>query len=199
MRTLLALAVVPLLGSAAQAKGKKPPPPPVPTLWFGSWDQLPTQNPDSVLVKGLVVVPAGQPTPPEIGLVINAHKTGSVSDAAYRAAGPDGAFVYDVAYVPTDNLASQVFVVVENTLTPVAVKPTRAVKSKLQRLAFKEGIVRGWSEQIGVVDLDADKLADLAIITGCTGEGVDGVCAMFGSVVFARDGKSWKQVGPRPE
>jgi hypothetical protein len=199
MRIFLAFAVVSLLGSAAHAKDKKPPPPPVPTMWFATFDKGPTQDADSVLTKGFVTVPAGDPAPPEIGILINAHSKDQLTSAANRAPGKDGAFVYDTSYVETDNIYSQVFVVVENTLSPVAVKPTKSVKAKIQKLAFKAGIVDGWSEEIGVVDLDSDKLADLAIVTGCTGEGVDGACAMFGSVAFARDGKGWKQVGPLPD
>jgi hypothetical protein len=199
MHARLALAMISLLGSAAHADRKKPPPPPVPAMWFGTWDKGPTQDEDSVLIKGLVTVPAGDPAPPAIGILINAHSNDQLSNAANRAAAKGGAYVYDTSYVETENLYSQVFVVVENTLSPVAVKPTKSVKAKLQKLAFKAGIVRGWREQIGVVDLDSDKLADLAIVTGCTGEGADGACAMFGSVAFARDGKGWKQVGPLPE
>ncbi|MCX5745886.1 MAG: hypothetical protein NT062_25700 [Proteobacteria bacterium] len=88
-----------------------------------------------------------------------------------------------------------VFVVANPPRSPVFVTPTTLEVSAIRAVIAKAGSLEGVSRaleglEVGAVDLDGDRAADLASTYGCTVWG-DGRCQVTGQFLLARRGTRW--------
>jgi hypothetical protein len=192
---LVSSVLVGAVGSATA--GPKAKTPPVPAYWIGEF-ALPDNDPPEpgTVQDGFVTVKAADA--PEDGIIVQPLDPAFVARPSVGLGDTNRIYKTQSYTPPLDERPSTAPVVI---VVAKATNPTPAViKNKKVEKAIRKRIVKDYpamkaeakSWPLGIADLDADGVGDVAILFGC--HEWEGGCSTEESMVYERNGAGWKEI-----